>query len=146
MVRCLSAFFITLTAFALVACETREVSRSDYNNPTYLTPIPTRIENNTPPSNTVIKSSGSNFDPLGDIGRGFAKLFPDKKPKKPSSATIQTRSADGQVNSLPPGYSGTSDYHSSDGNNYKLKFKDGTLIGVEDGGIAKKPTSEKKAD
>lgn len=140
----LSAAFLVLL---LTACETREVSRTGYGNPTELTPIPTRIVDSTPANNAVIKRSGDRFDPLGDIGRGLANLMPDKKSNRPSKPSMQTRSADGRVDSLPPGYTGTSDYRSANGNNYKLKFKDGALTGVEGGGSnPKKPGDSNKTE
>ena len=122
---------LVLALFSLSACETREVARSTYSAPTELQPIPTRIEDQTPPNHLRRADAGSKFDPLGDIGRAFANLMPKKKPKTVNQATIQTQSADGTVSSLPPGYTGSTDYHAADGKQYKLDFKEGTLTGID---------------
>lgn len=93
-----------------------------------MSPVPTRTSE---PRNVQSKpgGGGGGDDIFAPIGKGIGDLFEEKGDKKGDWQIITPL---GQKIHLPKGYSGQTIFRTREGRGYRLTFKDGALVMIED--------------
>jgi hypothetical protein len=110
---------VLLAGTALLGGCVEEKTTRSTSSYTGLNPIPTRVQGAPKPKEP------SNFpNPFAWMGNLFAS-----KPK--SAQALKINSPNGVSTQVPPGFTGQTNFTGSDGKNYRLNFKDGALVGVD---------------